>query len=413
MSAVSRRKFLAASAASAVAPLVPRLFSMNQQPDRTTDRIPAANTAFGCDLYAQLRSDSGNIFFSPFSISTALAMTACGAKGKTLAEMQKVLHLPLNTSQTHSGYQSLLAALNGEGKPADKRGFELSVANALWGMKGYPWRDEFLKVTVAHYGAGLVEVDFGNEPAARARINTWIAERTNQKIQDLIPKGLLDALTRMVLTNAVYFKGQWEREFDKKLTKDGAFTRTDGSKIDVPLMHKKAAFRYTETDALQAVELPYKGGETAMLVILPRRSDGLAAVENDLTPAVLQQVQNSLRSTDVVLTLPRFKTETKYTLNDPLKALGISEAFNDRTADFSGMHTSPEILFVDKVLHKAFVEVNEEGTEAAAATAVVIATRAAPVPKTPKVFKADRPFLYVIRHTPTNTVLFVGRFEKP
>jgi serpin B len=405
----SRRRFLAASAALAASPLAARLFAMNRKPEPTANPIPAANTAFGCDLYAKLRGEPGNVFFSPFSIEAALAMTACGAKGNTLAEMRKVLHLPADADSTNAGFKSLLTTLNGDGKPADQRGFALSVANALWGQKGFPWRKEFLTVTTANYGAGLVEVNFADEPAARTQINTWVEDHTNKKIKDLIPKGLLDAATRMVLTNAVHFKGTWDVEFDKKLTKDGPFTLADGSKKDVPLMHKKSETWYSETADLQAVDLRYKGGETAMTVLLPKKVDGLEAVEKKLSAELLDTVGKGMRHTEVALTLPRFKVETKYTLNDPLMALGMVEAFGP-SADFSGL-TPADKLYIAKVLHKAFVEVNEEGTEAAAATAVVM--KRASMPQTPKVFKADRPFLFLIRHTPTNTVLFAGRYEKP
>jgi serpin B len=408
----SRRQFLAASAAFAASPFVSRLFA-REKPPMATNPVPAANLAFGCDLYAQLRADSGNLFFSPFSIESALAMTACGAKGNTLAEMRKVLHLPSDTGATNTGFKTLLTALNGDGKSAGQRGYELSVANALWGMQGYPWRKEFLDVTTASYGAGLVEVNFANEPAARTTINTWVEDHTNKKIKDLIPPGLLDGLTRMVLTNAVYFKGKWEKEFTKSATKDGPFTLADGSKQDVPLMNRTDRMRYAETDDLQAVELAYKGGETAMTVLLPKKPDGLAALEKKLSADVFDGVMKGLQAERVVLTLPRFKAETKYTLNDPLIALGMKDAFNERRADFTAMHSSPETLYIQKVLHKAFVEVNEEGTEAAAATGVVMVARAAPVPERPKVFRADRPFLFLIRHVPTNTVLFLGRFEKP
>lgn len=411
MPTFSRRRFLTASAAMAATPFLARLFATDQKPDPAVNPVPAANSAFGCDLYAKLRAERGNVFFSPFSIETALAMTACGAKGNTLAQMQKVLHLPADAESANAGFKTLLAALNGGGQPADKRGYELRVASALWGMKDFPWRKEFLKTTTANYGAGLVEVNFADEPAARKTINTWVEGQTNQKIKDLIPEGLLDSDTRMVLTNAVYFKGKWAEEFDKKLTKDGPFTCGDRSKKDVPLMHRTGEMWYAETDDVQAVELGYKGGETAMTVLLPKRADGLADVEKKLTADTLAAVTKGLRHEKVVLTLPRFRAETKYKLNAPLKALGMTDAFGGG-ADFTGMHSSMERLYIAFVLHKAFVDVNEEGTEAAAATAVGVKREPARI-ETPKVFQADRPFLFVIRHTPTNTVLFAGRFEKP
>jgi len=202
MHPLSRRRFLTASAALAATPLLARLFGEDKKP-AADNPVPSANSSFGCELYAKLRAEKGNVFFSPFSIETALAMTAVGAKANTLAQMQKVLHLPVDTDKANVGFKSLLAALNGNGKAADKCGFELSVANALWGMQGYPWRKEFLTATQANFGAGLQEVDFVDEPAARKEINSWVEKNTNKKIKDLIPSGILDKDTRMVLTNAV------------------------------------------------------------------------------------------------------------------------------------------------------------------------------------------------------------------
>lgn len=406
----SRRRFLFSTAALAAAPFLHRLTAEERKP-AADNPIPAANTAFGCDLYAHLRTTPGNLFFSPFSIETALAMTAGGAKGNTLAEMRQTLHLPTDIEKGTAGFKSLLAALNGDGKPADKRGYELSVANALWGMKGHPWRAEYLKASQAAFGAGLEQVNFADEPTARKTINDWVEGHTNKKIKDLIPSGLLDADTRMVLTNAVYFKGKWDLEFDKKLTKDGPFTLADGKKADVPLMHRTGDMRYAESADWQAVDLAYKGGETVMTVILPKKVDGLADLEKKFSVDLLAGLTKGLRTQEVTLTLPRFKAETQFTLRTPLTALGMKDAFTAK-ADFTGMHTSPESLFISDVLHKAFVDVNEEGTEAAAATAVVM-KRASAIVDPPKKFTADRPFLYLIRHTPTNTVLFVGRCEKP
>jgi serpin B len=216
----------------------------------------------------------------------------------------------------------------------------------------------------------------------------------------------------MVLTNAVYFKGKWEQEFDKKLTKDGPFACGDGSKKDVPLMHKTGEMWYAETDDLQAVELGYKGNETAMTVLLPKKADGLAGVEQKLSADTLAAVAKGLRHEKVILTLPRFKAETKYKLNAPLIALGMKDAFGGG-ADFTGMHSSMEKLYIAFVVHKAFVDVNEEGTEAAAATGVMMQTTSMRPPTQTVIFRADHPFLFVIRDTPTNTVLFAGRFEKP
>jgi serpin B len=406
---VSRRRFLALSgAAAAQAALARSLFA-----DEAAPASPAAgNTMFALDLYGQLRKEPGNVFLSPFSISTALAMTAAGAKGQTLVEMLKVLRL---TAAPHAAFGELLNAINRAGVPADKRGYELTTANAIWAQKGYPWRPEFVDLTRKHYGAGVIETDFRADPeAARKQINEWAEKETREKIKDLIPPGVIDRLTAMVLTNAIYFKSAWLSQFAKGATQDQPFTRADGTKADVPLMRQQRTLAYAEEDGLQVLELPYKNNELAMVVVLPRKPDGLARVEDGLTEAKLTGWAKAVRPTLVRAFLPRFKVETDYRLVPALKALGMRVPFNPGAADFSGMHTGPEKLAISDVIHKAFVAVDEEGTEAAAATAVVMLRASAPPkPQEPKEFRADRPFLFLIRENKTGSVLFMGRFAGP
>jgi serpin B len=380
---VSRRRFLALSGAAFAQAAFARSLFAGETPPLT----PAAgNTMFALDLYGQLRKEPGNLFLSPFSISTALAMTAAGARGQTLAEMLKVLRLSANP---HAAFGELLAAINRPGVPADRRGYELTTANAIWAQKGYPWRPEFVDLTRKHYGAGVIETDFRADPeAARRQINEWAERETRERIKDLIPPGVIDRLTAMVLTNAIYFKSAWLSEFPKGATKDQPFTRADGTKADVPLMRQQRTLAYAE-------------------------EDGLAGVEMGLTEAKLAGWAKAVRPTLVRAFLPRFKVETDYRLVPALQALGMKAAFSPETADFSGMHTGPEKLAVSDVIHKAFVAVDEEGTEAAAATAVVMARAAAPRPQEPTEFRADRPFLFLIRENKTGSVLFMGRFAGP
>ena len=419
----TRRLFLTATAALPLVhafgctgrtePSETRIAGDNIEPGAKGPPFPIAesNNTFGGNLYGQLKATKGNVFFSPFSIEAALGMTSVGARGNTLAEMQKVLHLPAGEENVHGGFKAMIAAIQHPKLEADKRGYELTIANALWGMSGYPWRKEFLATTAEHYGAGLVETDFAKPEVARGIINKWVEEQTREKIKDLIPKGILTPLTRMVLTNAIYFKGSWATEFDKKLTKDGPFHLADGKKQDAPLMHRRAEFSYAETADYQAVELPYKGKDTAMLVWLSRKAENFADLEAKFSATVIADTVKALRpGTDVELTLPKFKVETEYSLAEPLIALGMKHAFEHGKADFTGMHTGREFLSISAVLHKAFVDVNEEGTEAAAATAVVLRGDAAPPP--PKVFEANRPFLFAIRHVPTGAVLFLGRVSQ-
>jgi serpin B len=411
MPSPDRRTFLTASAALLGTAGLRPPFARAAEP-KPADWAPvvAGNTAFGLDLYGQLRSEAGNLFLSPFSISTALAMTSSGAKGTTLDEMTKVLHLP---ADPHAGFGALLRSLNEEPDPR-KRGFTLVTANALSAQAGYPWRPEFKRLVAEAYGAGLFDMDFkGNPEAARGAINNWVAKETRDKIQNLLPAGSVTTLTRTVLTNAIYFKGDWEAQFKKEATKEAPFTRADGTKVDVPLMFRAGGYNYAENDAFQVLDLPYVGRRVSMTVILPRKADGLPAVEKELTGDKLAAALGGLRyEPQVHVHLPRFKVEAGFNLNAPLKALGMKAAFGG-AADFTGMHTGKEHLYISDVFHKAFVDVNEEGTEAAAATAVVVGNAPSPAPPPPKVFRADHPFLFLIRDTKTGSVLFLGRLENP
>ncbi|NQT51969.1 serpin family protein [bacterium] len=372
--------------------------------------VVAGNNAFALDLYAKLSQEKGNLFFSPYSISTALAMTYAGARGNTETQMATALHFGLGQEPLHAAFHNLLEATRG----GDKRGYQLSVANALWGQQGYGFLDQFLKVTQAHYGAGLRQVDFrGATEAARQRINLWVEKQTNGKIKDLIQPGILDELTRLVLTNAIYFKGDWASQFKKAATRDAPFTLAGGKTTTAPLMYQRQKFGYAESRDAQALEMPYVGEDLSMIVLLPRKADGLAALEASLSADTLNGWLGRMRHPRTVrVYLPRFKMTSAFRLGQQLKVMGMPDAFNARKADFSGMDGREDHLYIAAVIHKAFVEVNEEGTEAAAATAVVMKARSARIPRDP-VFRADRPFLFLIRHKPTGSILFMGRVADP
>jgi serpin B len=407
---LSRRHFLAASAAALFAP---RLRA--EAPPRVA--LAEGNAAFGYDLYAKLAAeDAGNLFFSPFSISTALAMTAAGAKGTTLDEMKKALHLP---PDAHAGFADLLKRVNGTG---EKRAYQLTTANALFAQTGYPWRQEFADLTRKNYGAGLVDTDFkADAEGSRLRINSWVEKETKEKIKDLIPAGVIKELTRMVLTNAVHFKGNWASQFKKEATKDAQFHTAGTKTAEVPMMNQQGTFGYGEFtyshtrrsgERAQVVELPYVGRELSMLVFLPETATDLPVMESKLSAKMFDQVSRQLKSETVSVSLPRFKMEWgTRSLVDPLKALGMKAVFG-AAADLTGMHSGSEPLYVSDVVHKAFVDVNEEGTEAAAATAAVVGLRGFSPPP-PKVFRADRPFVFLIRENATGSVLFLGRFAGP
>ena len=404
----TRRRFLTASAALAAGATANR-FCLATEPLVDWSKIVTGNTAFGLNLYGELKGESGNLFLSPFSISTALGMCAAGAKGTTLQEMVKVLHLPAISSAAFGG---ILSSLNEE-KDAKKRGYALTTANALWAQKGYPWRPEYKKLAANDYSAGLFDVDFISAPEpARQTINAWVEKQTQDKIRDLLPREAITRDTRLVLTNAIYFKGAWLTPFKKEQTKDLPFSLSPDKKVMAPLMHRVGGYRYAENDTFQTLDMPYFGRRISMTVVLPRKVDGLAAVEKEMTPQKLAETLRGLQQEKSVhVHLPRFKVEKSFNLNKPLIAMGMKAAFH--AADFSGMHTGGENLSITDVVHKAFVDVNEEGTEAAAATGVVVGlTSAAPPPK-PKYFRADHPFLFFIRDNKTGSILFMGRLEKP
>ncbi len=374
----------------------------------------AGNTEFALDLYHQLqkelgkKGESSNLFFSPYSISTALAMTYGGARGETEKQMAEVLHFFPEQERLYRAFAALQKTMN---EDTETRGYQLHVANALWGQKGYGFLPAFLDQTQKYYGAGLEELDFVSATeAARQTINSWVAAKTHQKIKDLIKPGVLNALTRLVLTNAVYFKGDWANPFKEKYTKEAPFYLSAEKSAPVPLMFQRESFGYAEYPEVQVLELPYTSDELSMIVMLPREADGLAKLEQSLTAKTLTQYLAKLRKKELLVYLPKFQLTCEFGLKTMLTAMGMRDAFNVRQANFTGM-TSRDELFISAVIHKAFVEVNEEGTEAAAATGAVMSMKSAPLP--PPVFRADHPFLFLIRDTRTNSILFMGRLVKP
>jgi serpin B len=363
--------------------------------------VVRGNDQFALGLYRQLRDEKGNLFFSPYSISTALAMTYAGARGDTAREMADVLHFTLDPQKLHPAFAELLHAVQGGGK---KRKAQLYVANALWGQKGYHFLPEFKKVTAENYNAALRDVDFkGDTESARKTINAWVEGQTNRKIQELLKPGILNADTRLVLTNAIYFKAAWLRPFSPKQTKDAEFFG-DGKTSKVPTMHNTLRTGYAKFGDLHVLELPYQDEELSMLVFLPPRG-GLAEFEKTLTPANVSKWRAKVSDHIVNVKLPKFKVTSEFRLDDALKALGMKRAFDRLGADFSGM-TTQERLFISAVVHKAFVDVNEKGTEAAAATGSVMERLSAPPPAT---FHADHPFVFLLRENRTGSVLFLGR----
>ncbi|WP_437639738.1 serpin family protein [Sorangium sp. So ce854] len=371
-----------------------------------------ANAAFAQRLYGKLTATKDKLFFSPASISTALAMTYAGARGETAAQMAKTLEFTLPPEALHPAFGGLVKELTQATGP---KAPELRIANRLWGQAGLPIEPAFQSTTEQHYGAGIELVDFKRaHEQARARINQWVEQQTNAKIKDLMPPNSVTALTRLVLTNAIYFKGKWATPFDKKATKNEPFTVKPGAAPAVPMMRKILQARLGKTADASVLELAYEAQDPertlAMVVLLPSQADGLPQVEQRLAAGQLKEYVGALEPARVDVALPRFKITAEFELSKALIELGMPLAFDDVKADFSGI-TRAEPLFISQVRHKAFVEVNEEGTEAAAATGVAMATRAAPAP--PQVFRADRPFAFLIRDVATGAVLFMGRVTDP
>ncbi len=372
-------------------------------------KIAEDNNRFAVDLYGRLFGGGGNFFFSPFSISTALTMTYTGARGETASQMKQALRLSLEEDALHEAFGDLIQALNERGQAG---GYQLSVANALWAQSGYRFLPAYLDLVAASYDAGLMQADLKKDAeAAREKINAWIEEKTREKIKQLLSPGTVTDSTRLILTNAIYFKGRWMEEFDEDRTRDARFTLLGGDKIMTPMMNRTHEYGYMETDDLQVLSMPYVDKELSMVIILPQEKDGIASLEKSLSSELLAGWMKELRNAQVEVYIPRFRMTSLFDLVEPLKKLRMIDAFHYPQADFSGMNGKKD-LFIDKVVHKAFVEVNEEGTEAAAATAVIIETGGiAEIEMI--VFRADHPFIFFIWNNSSGSILFMGRVMNP
>jgi serpin B len=389
-------------------------------PDADLRQLVAGNTAFALDLYRFLveRHGGENLFYSPYSISLALAMTYAGARGETEEQMADALHFTLPQDGLHPAFNALDQewAKRGEGAEgrddADRqqqKGFQLNIANAIWGQKDYQFLEAFLDTLAVNYGAGLRVLDFAGAPEeSRVTINDWVSEETEGKIENLIPKNLIGPLTRLVLTNAIYFNAAWANPFEDDATAEGPFVLLDGGEVIVPMMRQTESFGYTRGEGYQAVELLYDGREMSMVILLPEPG-AFKAFENSLDAEQMQAIVENLAREQVALTMPKFEFDSDFSLKDALTAMGMPAAFSAE-ANFSGM-TGDRALSIAEVIHKAFVSVDEEGTEAAAATAVVMLESA--MPGQPVEVTIDHPFMFLIRDIETGALLFVGRVVDP
>ncbi len=373
-------------------------------PSADLAELVAGNSAFAFDLYHALRQQGGNLFYSPYSISAALAMTYAGARGETERQMADTLHYTLPQERLHPAFNALDLALTGSDE------FTLHIANAIWGQTGHPFLAGFLDALAQNYGAGLRLLDFAKEPEpSRQVINDWVSQQTEERIKDLIPQGGITPATVLVLANAIYFDADWQHPFAEGSTRDGAFHTLDGAQVTAPMMSmaEYPTLSYGQGEGYQVVELPYAGGQMAMLVLVPDAGQ-FEAFEATLDAGRVEAILGSLEPKQVALTMLKFSYQSEFSLAKTLAALGMPAAFVD--ADFAGMDGARE-LFISDVFHKAFVAVDEAGTEAAAATAVVVAKTAAPAYDVE--LTIDRPFVYMIRDVETGAILFVGRVVDP
>jgi serpin B len=371
------------------------------------------NNAFAFDAYQQIKGDE-NLFSSPYSISLALAMTYAGARTDTAQQMASTLHYSLPQEQLHPALNSLDTKLSQRGQGAkgkDNKGFRLNIVNAIWGQKGYAFLQEFLDTLAENYGAGIRTLDFINAPEpSRIIINDWVSDQTEDRIKDLIPQGAIDAMTRLVLTNAIYFNAAWQYPFDKDATSDGSFHLLGGGEVMAPMMKETKSLGYAEGNDYQAVELPYDGRELSMLILLPQPGQ-FTAFEGSLDAKKVDGIIDSLDNKKIALTMPKFEFTSEFSLKKALSDMGMPVAFTE-TADFSGMDGKRD-LFISDVIHKAFVSVDESGTEAAAATAVIMAATSTPLQEEIINVTIDRPFIFLIRDIQTGTILFLGHVMSP
>jgi serpin B len=371
------------------------------------------NNEFGISLYKSLAKENTNLIFSPYSISVALAMAQAGASNQTLTQMNEVLHFTLPGDSLHQTFNALQIALNSREQNNDnkkEKDFELDIANATWGEKTYTFLPEYLDLLAENYGAGIHLMDFiNNTDGSRKEINQWVSDETEQKIKDLLAEGTITPQTRLVLTNAIYFKAEWMNQFKEDRTKPDDFTLLDRSVIQVPMMTQSGNFAYLQENGFQAVSLPYKGDKLSMLILLPDQGF-FNQIKNELSADQISSIMNNLQKVEVDFSMPKFKVESSFGLKDILSEMGMPDVFEPGIADLSGMDGTKD-LYISAVEHKAYIDVDENGTEAAAATAIVVGLTSMPVEVNE--LKINRPFMYFIFDNESGSILFMGQILDP
>lgn len=370
------------------------------------EKVTRANNQFAIDFFQKVSEPGKNVFVSPVSVSTALAMTFEGSRGETRKQMAGTLHFDMSDAERQEGFAALIKSTTA----GPEKRYKLTIANALWEDARLRLTPEYVKTIGKYYDGNLNQVHFSSDPTGSLQvINKWVEDKTADKIKNLIHRDDIDALTKLILTNAIYFKGDWVSPFKEAATKDEDFHLAGGATVKAPLMYQKARLKYMHDKGVAAIELPYVGNDLSMIALLP---DGdIKALENGLSVEQIKQIRAEMESQVVFVYLPRFKFDTRYQLADMLSAMGMPDAFSEGAADFAGM-TGSKDLYIKKVIHQAYIDVNEKGSEAAAATAVVMDGKSVSFDM-PETFRADKPFLFLIVHKKTGSILFMGKIANP
>ena len=373
-------------------------------------QLSEGNRAFACALFKEIAPAGENVFFSPFSISAAMAMTYAGAREETASQMQSTLRFPVS----HDGIAPVFGEMHEALTRGQGEGVEFRIANSLWPHKDYTFKESYLTLIEQYFHSEIFQLDYNEPEAARQRINVWVEDTTNEKIKDLIPEGALNSMTRMVLANAVYFNGNWTHAFKPEATSEQPFYADDGSEKKTMMMTGKLKAGYGEVPGAQVLSMSYEGNAYSMMMVLPEKDRRVGDLEAELSAETLAAWQGAIiRHHEVDITIPKFKLTSEFSLSKALMAMGMTDAFSGTRANFSGMDGNTGSIFISDILHKAFVDVHEEGTEAAAATAVIIRATSFRPPDEVPVFRADRPFLFFITEQTTGSILFLGRYASP
>jgi serpin B len=392
--------------------LVLPVFSLAKEDSVSGENLESENVAFAIDLYKKQCTRSGNISWSPFSISASLAIAYAGAQGNTRKQMASALRFSLHQEDHNASFESLWLTLK---KLEDKGGVSLDYANSLWPQKGFEILPEYREILKTYHGASVTSLDYQLQPGeASQTINRWVEERTKGKIKDIIPPNAINSGTKMVLTNAICFRGDWEQKFEDDSTEDSEFFLSSDNSVKTRLMKRSGTFNYADTGSLQILEMSFAGGDLSMVALLPRERDGINLLEADLSSDNFKLWKNKMVSTKVLVHFPKFEITSSFDLSEALVSIGMVDAFSSKDANFDGIaRRNDSALYLSSVIHKAFVEVNEGGTQASASTSIMLSDGLSLSDPQIAVFRADHPLIFLIQENQTGTILFMGRVSEP